>query len=781
MINIQNSEIVYYAEGSKSITVYFDFDQSQKKMYVVPIPHLVYNNGIPVFSLTKYKKNDGIINGSLVFDVELKVPEEALQAVQQKYPDHVLGQFDWQSITTYFSYDVSGEAMEMAVTPSMYGENRATFIVEITSNEMLTTFINAFNSSGGTAVSPFQIRYEMSALSKLTGVKASVSYNAEIAVAFEKQIEKKKDTWGNTKEVVVAVKKNLRESGAGDVKIDWNVQPTPEQQQRVNDWAWTTLENQVAQAVEVANKAAVYNNPVEATSSFTQNYQENQVIEWIITSSDALMRFDDATWSKVYKEVDQRELVVKFDTLGIFNEDNGTDIIKKIDITVKYPSRSPVTFSLYPTSNEENKYEYIAPGFFNGTEFQSQYDYQYVVYYFNKQSYTSEWKTSEETQVTLNPSLLGIRSVTFIGADIPFTNQSEINSPSGKTVNRLIIDFYFNRPEGIPNKVEQKVMTENGENGQVTFTSFYTLPLENTYTYRLTYHYSDNSTVIVEPQQNFGSENRNTVLLIHPLVEQTFTLRARKVSGTESINLVSLFATYEDPDNNIQEVNSFDWQPSFGSSSFVQADPWKFLAIRNLEGAYFTFNGEIIYNDPVSINNLRVQAKTPSLTLDAEHEPYTIEIAYNQIDWDSVSNVAVTLYQTTNGEKPSDQLAPYFIHTLPAGKMINRRLAKVAEDHQTNYLSLTLLPPVDKSKDAVKYYNIQRSRSDNSIKFFISACYYQTDGSEKWLNTEIKDRLRIDLPPNGTDNTINIVKAEVDFSKLKKQVTGKPQKTGEKV
>jgi hypothetical protein len=79
----------------------------------VPLPHIVYQpNGEPVFSLTKYKNNDGKINGICYFDVELKIPDDARKAVQDAFPGYVFGQFDWTSAESFFSFDIAGELME---------------------------------------------------------------------------------------------------------------------------------------------------------------------------------------------------------------------------------------------------------------------------------------------------------------------------------------------------------------------------------------------------------------------------------------------------------------------------------------------------------------------------------------------------------------------------------------------------------------------------------------------------------------------------------------------
>lgn len=767
MINIQKSQIVYYDGGSKKVTVYFDFDPAVKKMYVVPLPKIVRQGNEPVFSLTKYVKNQGKVNGMCVFDVELHIPDDARTAVQNTFPDYVFGQFDWVSALSFFSYDVAGELQEISATPSMYGDNRVTFSIEITSNEMLQTFINAFKG-GESLVSPFHVQYQLSTLTKLTGVTATVSYDASVAVEYQQKLETKTDTWGNSHTVVTEVKKNLRQSGAGKVVISWNVPPTPELELTVNDWAWATLEKMVTQAVTTADKAATESVPVTATSSFTQHYQEDQVIEWVINSEDALERFDEGTWKKVFREVDLQQLVVTFNTLGDYSKPDGGEVVEKIEITITYGNNAPFTFALFPTDNTKNSFTYVSNGDFASGSFNSEYKYKYVVSYNGMQPFISEELTSSDTLVTLNPSLLGIRNVTFIGADIPFTGSQFTGAGNSKTVNRVIIDFYFTRPEGVPNKTEQKILEGNGINNKQVFASFYNLPLENTYAYRYTFHFNDNTSIAIDTVPTFGSENRDQLLVLFPYQKQEFALKAMKVK-TDPVGFAEIDVTvqYKDAQNSISESTDYSWQPDFGSKILVQSTPWQFLAPTNLESAYYEINGQIILDDGDvrELNDYRQNAKFNSLLFKVTETPYTITIDSSLVDWNAVFKLQVNVFQVAAGSIMSKDLTPYYLFSLPAGHVESRIKRRMVSESRRNELSFWVTPPPTQTPPPpYTYYNIQRPNSATSLSFYIGAEYAQKDGTVKYLDVqEITSKTKIILPPNGNTSAVALAMVQLNM------------------
>lgn len=757
MINIQNAVIIPY-NGNQTVTVYFDFDPLAKKFYIVPVPRFSYTDtGEPVFSLTSYKQSSDSVTGVCYFDVELAVPPDALKAVKAQYPDYSQGQFDWVVAEGFFNYTgASGKWEQIAATASMYGANKVTFTVEITSNEMMEAFKSAFH---GTGVSTFFVEYDVVALAKLVGVKATVSYDAAIAISWEKQYATKTDTWGNKSQVLVGVKENLQQSGAGDVKLDWSVEPSDEFRARVQDWAWATLEDMVAKAVDIAQAAATSQTPVESTASFVQNYEEDQVVEWSISTSNPLAKFDDATWNKVYHQVDLRKLVVTFNTLGQFTQTDGTAPVSKVDVTVKYGSNQPQTFTLIPTDGPKSSYTYTSIGDFIGTQFNPVYSYQYTVYYTTGSPYVSDWMDNEDTKVTINPSLLGMRTVTFIGSLIPFTKPGS----SGKTVDKLLIDFYFTRPPGIPNKTEQKVMTANDEAGAVVFESYYNLPIENTYCYRYTYQFSDNTVIIVDTIQAFGQDNKDQLLVLFPDVQHEFTLVVSKpVAGQSAITTVDMSIAYHDQQNPVDDLyHSYNWDPNYDKKAKkgLQSKPWTFFAPNNPAASYYEMSGSLFFEDGtfIQINNFiqRVGSNDATFTRFIPGAiPNSITIDPSVIDWSVVNVVNVQMLQMKDGIvviKP--ELLPYYLPSFPAGSIKRKKFALEAAATSYNLAAYPFTKPVSVNKGLKSFYTVQRLVDSESLSFYISAEYVQIDGSSRYMNrVEIKDQNIVTLPPNGNSS-----------------------------
>lgn len=741
MVNIQSARIVDYGSGNQ-VTVYFD-DTDTKMYYIVPSPRVVMDSGgVPHFAITKYLKNDGKVAGLCAFDVELVVLPDAKQAVAKALPpDNYLGQFTWLAADSYFFYDIAGEVRTAAGTGSMYGANRVSYSVELTSDAEIQSFVNAFQGHG--ALSPFRVQYDAVVLTRLPEVSVTVTYNPDIAISYETEYVTKKDMWGQSHNVAVGVKQSLKDSGAGDVEVVWSTQPSDETRQRVYDWGFTTLETLVSDALTTALAQSGGKSPVSYVGRIERSFSEKEVVEWSFVTSQPLMAYDEETWQKyVYREIDTQQLAVQFSLLGeLTTIADGAAIISKVQITVDYPTKtSGNSFILTPQSASAL---YTAPGDLKGGVFNNQYKYRYEVFFAQGQNpFLSEWITSTETIVAILPNELGIRQAKFIGSNIPFTP----SVPAGITVDKLMIDFFFQRPAGQPNKVESKVMTANGDAGKVEFSSLFQLPLTNTYTYRLTYQMSDGTTFLMEPTDQFGSANKDMIMVLNPFRENNFLLRAtvkkKKAPKVPSIDNVFFDARYIDKMNKADLNHNYDWNPPPTSTSgLASAEGWKYRAVYNPEGAYYEFNGMITYSDgDASVNTLRIQAVQSQLKLSPEDEPYSIQVDGSLIDWKVVDKVEVFLFQSA-GALP-DSAAMQVLGP--------RRRVDDVDPKVSNPLRYPLLnPTTQKPAEDARYYLIQRPRSDDSISFYYNATYIHANGTVTYTGElEVKNQFVLVLPPD---------------------------------
>jgi hypothetical protein len=765
MINPLKSIVIDY-DGGRQATVYGDKDDPNT-YYLMPEARVVEIDGAPQFSIVSYKKNDGEVAGRCTFQIEMHLSDSARAAAEAKLGPNVnWGQFVWVAVNPFFWYSNSEGSQLITSTASMYGSNRSTFILDFNSDADVKAFAGSLEPKEGGGLSPFSIEFQSVVLADFPSVNVLVKYDAQIAIDYEAKYETKKDMWGSSKQILIGVKQNLKTSGAGDVKIDWKgPEPDPETRGRVYDWAFVTLEGLVEDALEYALQLSGGKNPVSYTSDIIRTYSENQIVEWPIKTARVLPRFTLDEWSKVYSEVDTRQLSVDFALRGELTKDDGGIIVQQVDITVDYPTLSK-TFTLRPQDNAS--YTFVAPGSLKDGQFDPSYKYKYAVIYQSGAPYQSDWITSEDTSVVVLPNELGIRKVQFVGSLIPFAGSKEAKA-GDKTVDSLSIDFFFQRPGGQPNLVQSAVMKANGVTGAVSFESLFNLPLTNTYTYRLTYQMTDGTTYIAAPTDALGLPNKALVTVLNPLLEQTFALRCLVPKPTgDNPHIINAYLTVRYRDDGFQSIpkHVFNWDPptyeGSGTPKYVPASAtrWDFAGTDNPEGAYYEIDGDVVYDEgQFAVNGLCIQAKTGTLLLDPRTEAYSVTVESSNVNWDLVSAVQVTLLTGTI-EPESEDLKAWIIS--PRSKTAPMDL-KVDSS-----LSYPLLSSKDPHQQQTKrYFTVTRPRDSDSIVFYYTAVYINKDGTTKTIKEqEVKNQFVLVLPSQGEVDGFNLVRREIVLTKV---------------
>ena len=771
MFDVTKAREIFYGED-QSVIVFGDHE-ADNTWYMVPVPQLRTVGSEPAFSLTRYRDASGDVAGVCTFEVELVYPAAARAAAESELgPDIVWGQFTWTGGDVFFRYDIEGETDGIIVSPSLFGSNVATFQIELDSDAAVTSFINAFSRDG--SVSPFEIEYEMTALTNLLGARATVTYNADAAIAYEKTYEKRKDTWGNTKNVLVEVKQVLKRSGAGDVVVEKGAGGSDETVQRVRDWAWSTLEQEVAANIETARQMATGPFPVSASTSFTHSYEENAIVDWTTPVSGYLPKFNAETWNKVYSEVDNRELVVTFALAGQLFDENNEPAFENVLITVDYPTRSEDnTFRLVAGSDDMTANTYVAKGALDPSgKFDPNYRYKYVINYADGGAYTSEWIDSSETRVELRPSDFGMNYVRFIGSNIPFATDG---SDPEKSVKSVFIDFFFKPPEGKDALVKSQEMTANGQEGQVEFVSHYHQPIGQSYSYRLRYLMGNDKVITIEPDERYGGDNAEIVQVLSPLEAiLIFNLRAVNVDDRASyaFELIEINASYYDtPDGSGLPAASHDWSWVPDKSVGVDtAEPWSFQATPNSDTSYFRMGGQIIFGDGTDfvLDQYYQPADRRSLILYSDSEIYSVKIDPRQIAWDTISAVYLNLFQVSADAPDPRQLG--HIMREPLQRLTTAQQAEI-EGKRVNYQRFQLLGTGTEAAadSAERYYNIRRLRSDEEITFYYDVEYVMKDGTTHSLDDQVvNNKLQLVLPPvAGGGEAPEILEARIPAAKLR--------------
>jgi hypothetical protein len=748
-IHYGNDQVVY---------VYQDHDE-KNVWYMVPVPTLRRVGSAPAFALTKYTSNGGGIAGLCTFEMELVQPEEARIAAERVLGGNVIwGGFTWVGGTAFLYYDIEGETQVLAVEPTLYGTNVAAFQIELETDEAVKTFVNAF--SHGTGATPFRVEYDMQALTKLLGAKATVIYRSEAAITYEEKYRTTKNIWGQQKKILEEIKQVLQQSGAGDVKVEMGAGATQELGQRVRDWAWTTLEQQVASTVNAAAIMATGPNPVSATTSFTKTYSEDTVIDWSTPVSRFMTKFTEAEWKNLYSEVDNRKLAVTFSLIGqLTRADDNLPIAKLVTITVDYPTKKTGnTFDLVVGDGARSNKTYQATGDFSGGSYNPNYKYKYVIKFNQGQDYSSDWIDSSETLINLTPSNFGTRQVTFIGQGVPFVSENPKAS-----VKMVEIDFFFTPPIGNPALVQTKTMTANGaEQGKaVTFASYYNLPIGPLYNYKLRYMMADNSIITSGQPTSFSNAPNNTnsgnadiVYITDPKDLYTqFDLRTFTVAKTQPIAMVDLTAQYFDTQNDGDHAlyqNTWNaWQPTGKPVIETALPPWTFQAVDNTNTAYFNMLGTIYYSDgtSVTLSNYKQPSGVKTFMIWSDSENYSVEVFTNAIDWSAVSNVNLTLFRLTpEAQAKFGNKLPDFFTKLRA--QMTAQEQEIADRAQVDVYGFSLMAtqPVDSFK---RHYSLRRPKAQPKLEFYYTAQYIvKADGETRTLSRqEVVDELYVNLPP----------------------------------
>lgn len=220
MINILDSQVFYYDADKRQVTVYRDYSDASK-YYVIPVPTYALDTaGLPMFSFNEFSQGDST-SATCSFTVELAVSPAALQTVRDHLPTAALGQLDWQTATVYFDYKLADQKPRTATaTPSLFGGNQATFVIPLPTRADVEYFKGEFGP-GGAATTTFVLRYDVTTLTKLPVVDATVSYDSTTALEYEKTVQIGRNVWGQETSRRTTIQEYLKQSGAGKTTIDW--------------------------------------------------------------------------------------------------------------------------------------------------------------------------------------------------------------------------------------------------------------------------------------------------------------------------------------------------------------------------------------------------------------------------------------------------------------------------------------------------------------------------------------------------------------------------------
>ncbi len=636
MIDITRAEILRFGDG-QTVTVYDDFEDANLK-YVVPLPRFVHRDiegtTQPVFTLFEYTIEGGDRRGTLTFSVELDVPQDAWEAVKAKYPDARFGQLRWEEADVYLTFRVreNEEPKVFLASPSLAGSNQASYVLALQSADELD-FIKTNFGPGAPDVSQLQLSYDVTTLTKLRAVTATVEFNASRALDYEKTVDVKKNMWGSVTDRKVTIRQNLKASESGSTLIDYNIpDPSAEFRQRVENWAFGALEGLVQRAVDEAAERLGPGNAdrMSATylASFSRSYQENQVIEWMISPNAFLpaAAIRD-NWGRHFQEVDFRKLAVTFTVLGALKDAD----IARVELDVNYGDVGE-TFVFKPDGETTITFETDGRKDDDG-RFDPNYSYTYTVSYEDGKTFKTEAPIeTAQTEVTVNLAELGFVKVIFDGTNLDWDE-----------LDQVAVGFFFQPPADRAPVNETKLLRQGQQN--VIFSNKFLLRATDfAFNYQLAFRLKDGTLYRQSPILEAGASVRRLVLLQNPLQETPYTVAVNNVDQAPRIDRALLTGTYDDAINGFHEQKTLNF--TTGGDDFVEKGV-TVRAVVNPNASYLRLNGRLIMSGaPVlPINDIYISGQDTFLLLNSDQRPFTVKFDPFQVAWaEGVTRVQVDVF-----------------------------------------------------------------------------------------------------------------------------------------
>ena len=351
MLNISKQGT--YQDNTGYEWVFYQDDVNSSDFYIVPRPQFAYDdNNNPIFQIVRYQTNDST-NGSgyCHIGVELSVPS----AIEQAITGAIAQQFgvsnpQFQALpynpgaAAYLSFTQQGTTTVFTAAASAFGSNQATFLLQMTKAQ-LDSVVAAFTTSGGTYV----VQYNLSVPARLPAVTAVLQFNS--AVAYQYQVTQPQhhmwgsDTPGSTQAI-------LNASQSSTVTLNWGeANPPVSLQQAVANWANTTLatlvNSQVQEQLALQGETSSESFSINEVSSFTETYQNNQVIDWIIQPQALLPSLTDLNLNinSYTATVNEQQQVMTVTTNVPFAADQelvpvnefAEVLVRSVTVTVSYP------------------------------------------------------------------------------------------------------------------------------------------------------------------------------------------------------------------------------------------------------------------------------------------------------------------------------------------------------------------------------------------------------------------------------------------------------------
>ena len=623
-LDIANQQLI---EG---LTVFGDSDAFDT-FYVMPDqPHFRVDTLTkkPVFKFIKYKlpvdRPDGRKGGGfVVFDTEFKIPAATLKKISDTLQTQVTAAVDrmnaWRSAqippwallpnntppnvraipftaasATLTLLDTSGILVTKINSPghpSVFGSMLCPFTAELTP-EGATVLEAAMSGSGGVA----QVTYDVHFPATFPPLHASIYMDATKTYHFEQTIEREYPHWYslNRADHNNTITERFHQENNGYVNIDMKdlgFIPDPDVQKKVHDsitsWAWSQVDAAAKSLVLPDIKASEALDPnsgsgttsetvtrdVKEDGSFYRSLTEREGITFEDWRGGTMPSIADMgfTWKDYVVEVDANDpFFSQISATFTINADFEKYGIKTVNVNAQYTKTAAPTMGGFTFTKPDDYWKFDSDTAHGDMSF----TYSYQVNYLDaNQAYQSPVITTTNSAITINANDLGVLYLKLSIGNVDFAKTPQV---------QVSVTYPDTDASGSP--ISHQFNFDATKKSD-TLLSVILKPVDQPYTYQVTYILADGSQMVMAAVKSNSSE----VFINSPFILHTFSFLAEG-DFANGIDNIFLKMAYTDSVNKVSQSTDFDF------TAAARQKDWTIPVVANAAGV-ITYSGVVSYKN----------------------------------------------------------------------------------------------------------------------------------------------------------------------------------------
>lgn len=649
----------------EGVTVYGDGEEIET-FYLLPnqCSYRKTPEGKLAFSFFKYRfpidRPDGETGGGFIlFDVAFTVPQDKLQPIRDVLQRQVNAEANQRNIDpvpdvkfgsiTYIdgtcNLIIAGsdgtfvEKIQNSGKPSLYGDNTATFGVELTP-EGATFFEQAMQGQGPSV----GIEYDLTAKVQLPEIKVRASFNSVAFYSFYQEIDVEWNLWKED-----SYRETIRErtinSESMKFEPEWGMLTDEDIKSEIRDWAMRTLEDAVERRMidaiapvpeDQRNRPDHIENvtrDITSTkiSSFTLNYKEKGSADWPFRPNGSLPNIvtlkdpdgNNYLWNDYARVIDLDDPFFRQLRVNVMVNADFDDLpVHSVEVKLNYHGRPMPNMTVGEPEGEVvlNTPDGLGKfgAFVEDDDWSYTYSYQ-INYTGESRIYQSGPITTDEGNLTIGVGDVGILDVAVSAGDL---NWNDIESA-------LVMFSYEDR--GVDRIEDQFQLTKTSPSHRIQEVIFE--PMRKNYRYQVKYFMKNGSELLGDEL-----DGRAQNLFIDDVFGAVRDVGIRGVGDfNDRIQNVFLDLRYDDEENDYHQTKSLAIN---ANNAFAQ---WAFPVISQT-GGVVKYSGTVAYKDGTSEDIPETIAETNTILVPKPIEEFLeVMLVTDLVDWTQVRLARVSL------------------------------------------------------------------------------------------------------------------------------------------